>query len=612
MIKHIILFLALWVMKATMAWGAPAMPGAFKVKQVDGTLLTIEQRGDEHHHWLQTPDGMLVMENNGAYCVADIDEQGQLQPTGVLAHNKEYRTLAENFYMQQQKIRANRFYERGNKLRRAAAVNENGGYLPHKGSPRVLVVLAEFPDLRFRVNNLYEAFDQYLNGDEQKNMGNYNHMNINSIRRYFEISSHGMFSPKFDLVGPVMLPENMKYYGGGSSNNERMTALAKDAIAAVPDTIDLSLYDNDNDGKIELMYVIHAGYGQNQGGADSTLWAKVSTVNTRINNQYTLTRCGCNCELFHPNENYKDYVNGIGVFCHEFSYAMGLPDIYPTNTDGRKVDNQSMEKWDVMDNGLYLRNGFAPMPYLAWEQEAMGWAEIKTLTDSKTGISMLPTLEEDGKAYKIVNPENDREFIVVENVQKRGIYNYIPSSTGGMLAYHVAYPYGIINMGDSPNNTAGKPAVAIVPSCGLMMSGYLIINGGYGGSYTRQEYTENQASLLFPGDQKTTLTDEDQLPNFVFYTSKTDGVVGCKLLNISNDKRTGLVTFDFWGKAPEMMGDVNGDTIIDIDDVVAIVNYILGEKVNNFNLGAADINGDYKIDIDDIVAIVNLILEGNP
>ena len=44
-------------------------------------------------------------------------------------------------------------------------------------------------------------------------------------------------------------------------------------------------------------------------------------------------------------------INGIGLFCHEFSHTLGLPDIYPTNEITEH--NQSPEYWDVMDTGNY-------------------------------------------------------------------------------------------------------------------------------------------------------------------------------------------------------------------------------------------------------------------
>ena len=56
-------------------------------------------------------------------------------------------------------------------------------------------------------------------------------------------------------------------------------------------------------------------------------------------------------------------------------------------------------------------------------------------------------------------------------------------------------------------------------------------------------------------------------------------------------------------------GDANNDQAVDVADVVAIVNYILGEPNDPFVEAAADVNGDGKIDVDDVVAVVNIILD---
>ena len=63
------------------------------------------------------------------------------------------------------------------------------------------------------------------------------------------------------------------------------------------------------------------------------------------------------------------------------------------------------------------------------------------------------------------------------------------------------------------------------------------------------------------------------------------------------------------GESPYILGDVNGDKKIDISDVVAMVNHILGNTPStSFKVKAADINKDGNIDISDVVALVNMIL----
>lgn len=429
----------------------------------------------------------------------------------------------------------------------------NGNYLQHSGSPRVLTILAAYQDLGFTVNNPVQAFDQYLNGDTQEDMGNQNQLNVASVRQYFETCSHGQFSPQFDVVGPVTLPQKMAFYGGKSSSgsDDKFTEFCKDAMEQARDLVnDWSVYDNDNDGRIELVCVIFAGFGQNQGGADSTIWAKASVKNLKLNDQLTITRFNCCSELFYPQ--YSNYINGTGVFIHEFSHCLGLPDLYATNSKAF-VNNQGMESYSIMDYGLYTRNGFAPTAYTAWEQEVMGWSEMEDvrslMSDETCQLDAVLPLIEDGKAYKLVNSENDREFIVMENIQKRGLNQYVPGH--GLLVYHVDYPYASVNMNDTPNNNPGHPSVAAVPAGGLLINNRLRASN----QYTNEEWRATIAACPFPGTQNvTSLTTDMQLPNYCFYNGNTVIPTEFTLSNITEDAQTGSVSFTI---APEEPSGIN-------------------------------------------------------
>ena len=65
------------------------------------------------------------------------------------------------------------------------------------------------------------------------------------------------------------------------------------------------------------------------------------------------------------------------------------------------------------------------------------------------------------------------------------------------------------------------------------------------------------------------------------------------------------------GSASSVLGDVNGDGDVSVNDVAMIVNYILGIIDSNFIIANADINGDGEIDINDVMGTVSIILEGN-
>ena len=430
-----------------------------------------------------------------------------------------------------------------------------GSYLQHTGSPRILTILAAFQDVGFTVKDPVKAFDQYLNGNKQEDLGNMNHMNVASVGQYFNTCSYGNFTPQFDVVGPLTLPQNMAYYGGknNTGSDDRFSDFCRDALELAKDIVsDWSTYDNDKDDRIELVCVIFAGYGQNQGGADSTIWAKASYQNIKVNDTQRISRFNCCPELFHPQ--YPDYINGTGVFIHEFSHCMGLPDLYAT-TSTAYVNNQGMETFSIMDYGLYNRNGFAPCPYNAWEQEVMGWTkieELKPTADSQQQVSDLLPLIEGGKAYKLVNADNDRDYIVMENIQKRGLNTY--SAAHGLLVYHVDYPYNTVNMTDAPNSNPGHPGVAVVPANGTLINSYL---RGKGKKYTNEEWKESLSSSVFPGPENVTaLTSQMQLPNYCFWNSSKAKETNYMLNSISENEGTGTVSFIVASDNPSSIDDV--------------------------------------------------------
>lgn len=550
-LKKVLFMMVVFLATTLQMIAAPAFPWPMTVRQADGTMLTVQQYGDEYHHWMTTTDGTLVVHTAQGYFVAQIDDQGIMTASRVLAHEASQRNSVEQQAVLAQQAKRDLFFQRGQQhakaQQRAISINTNDKYTLHTGSPRILVILAAFQDIDFIINEPVHAIDQLLNGETQEDLGNNNSKVNASVRKYYEACSYGQFSPQFDVVGPIKLPKNMADYGGTDpfGYDDAMSTLCLDTYNAVQAenlVSDWSIYDNDHDNYIEQVCIIFAGYGQNQGGEVNTIWAKNSTQNMSIVNGLTISRFCCNSELFYPEEGYMTDINGTGTFTHEFSHGMGLPDIYATSSSGY-VNNQSMESWDIMDYGIYNNNGYAPALFLAWEQETMGWMEIVPLTESNWIPNLLP-LEEGGTAYKIQNAADEKDFIVLENIQKRGFNKYAKSH--GLLVYHIGYPYSKVNMGDSPNNTPGHPAVALVPADGLLISGYL---KGDGKPYTKKEYNESLKGDPFPGTSNVTelYDDTERFPNYCFYSALPDdaGNDGVKASSLRAGQSNALFAVNF-------------------------------------------------------------------
>ena len=70
-----------------------------------------------------------------------------------------------------------------------------------------------------------------------------------------------------------------------------------------------------------------------------------------------------------------------------------------------------------------------------------------------------------------------------------------------------------------------------------------------------------------------------------------------------------LKTFTIDGESfNKIIGDVNGDGQVNVSDIMAIVNHILGSTPTPFIYENANVNGDETITVSDIMGIVNIIL----
>ena len=470
-------------------WAAKAESIPVQVRQADGSVITVILRGDEHINWYTTLDGVLLVQGaDNNYYIGKVEKSGNLIATQQLAHEALTRSQAErNLIAKQDK---EKFFAYVNKIAEESenAYNNSpltrgpildsgyGGvpYFPHTGSPKALVILAEFQDTTFTIQDTKKVFTNYLMNEDHFSDTRYGqNQNYKGVRGYFKDCSYGQFTPIFDVVGPIKLPKKHAIYGAG---NDRMDLLLADACAAVDDLVDFAKYDANNDGIVDLVYIIYAGHSANyRNNKVSNIWPKSGTVT--ISDTFdgkSIRRYGVSNELNGSDKTSKNNkkINGIGLFCHEFSHTLGLPDIYAYRTPAEDQDDQGMEYWDIMDGGTGVRGGRVPASYLAWEREVMGWMNIDELKKDSS-IENLKSIDNGGKAYKIVNPNNSNEYIVLQSMQK-GAWNqgWGDGTYGkGLLAYRVSYPFNKVNVFDYPNNEKGKPRVIPIPADGKILAG---------------------------------------------------------------------------------------------------------------------------------------------
>ena len=485
--KHLTIFVCLMLCSLT-TWAAKAVSIPVQVRQADGSVITVILRGDEHINWYTTLDGVLLVQGaDNNYYIGKVEKNGNLIATKQLAHEALTRSQAErNLIAKQDKEKffayVNKIAEESENaynnspLTRGPIVDSGYGgvpYFPHTGSPKALVILAEFQDTTFTIQDTKKVFTNYLMNEGHFSDTRYGqNQNYKGVRGYFKDCSYGQFTPFFDVVGPIKLPRKHAIYGAG---NDRMDLLLADACATVDDLVDFAKYDANNDGIVDLVYIIYAGHSANyRNNKVSNIWPKSGTVT--ISDTFdgkSIRRYGVSNELNGSDKTSKNNkkINGIGLFCHEFSHTLGLPDIYAYHTDAENQDDQGMEFWDLMDGGTGVRGGRVPASYLAWEREVMGWMKIDELKDS-CNIKNLKSIDNGGKAYKIVNPNDSNEYIVLQSIQKGPWYQGWRDGTygKGLLAYRISYLSNKVNVFDFPNNVKGKPRVIPIPADGKILA----------------------------------------------------------------------------------------------------------------------------------------------
>ncbi len=551
-----ILFIFTFILFTTASWAAKAYPLPITITQADGTPLTIILRGDEHYHWYMTQDGALLCRQGNAYYVAAVEADGSLTATKQLAHNKDLRSDVERELISKQDRIAFSTRVKAKSARRRASIEDDllseQTLFPHSGTPKAVVILAEFQDTPFTITNPRRSFEQYLNGKGRSvNYDNGEASNLSSVAQYFSDMSFKKFIPQFDIYGPVKLPDSLKYYGGNSYNKNgdliqtdvHFGNLIKDACTLMNDSLDFSAYDANNDGYVDLVYIVYAGFSESlSGNSSDCIWPKSGFQNFGKFDGKTVARYGVNNELNGFPGTYSNpplyRINGIGLFCHEFSHTLGLPDLYQSNNQACD-NNHEMEFWDLMDGGEYTKNGNVPTPYTAWEREAMGWMNIETL--SEQGQLQLTPIQEGGKAYRIVNDNATNEYYIIENIQERGWYDAKSNGNSikghGMLVYHVDYNKSYFTLGQKPNETKNHPRMTIVAADGLLQS--------LDNSESLTHYYQEMNGDPFPGTSGvTSLTDDmtrqDGKSMLYTYTGKLNKPI----YNIKEDE-DGVISFDF-------------------------------------------------------------------
>ncbi|MBR1573547.1 MAG: M6 family metalloprotease domain-containing protein [Bacteroidales bacterium] len=383
------------------AFAIPADRRPIHYTQPDGTTITILLHGDEFEHYATDLDGQpLALGTDGFYRPATDIQAARVRSPRMT------RSAAQ----------------------RMQAMARDKARVSNIGEKRIPVVLVNFTDTQFRISDPKAKFEALLN----QHGYSYNGAN-GSVQDYYVDNSQGQFRPVFDVFGPYDLDNKSSYYAGSDGTANAHEAVVE-ALRQAAEEYDLSIYDSDGDGIIDMTLMYYAGYNQAEGGPTNTIWPHQWSVqySEYANQKVDGLRIG---KYFCTSE-YKGSQGGrmcsIGTTCHEFAHSLGLPDWYDTDYEVNGITH-GLAEFSPMCHGSYLNDSRTP-PYFNVEERVMlGWVDREKAFTEVAGNGTLkigPVYE--NHAYTIQAPTRG-EYFYLEFRDGTGWDSYLPE---GMVVYH--------------------------------------------------------------------------------------------------------------------------------------------------------------------------------
>lgn len=325
-----------------------------------------------------------------------------------------------------------------------------------EGEWNCLVVLVDFPDYPWdRQNdsnfaNNDRAYTQQHFRDMLFSDRSYRHPGARSqytgsMRDYYTEISSGAFTVQGVATRWYRAPHPYSYYcnqdgqpgtpddnGFGDYPNNAQ-GLVRDILEMADADVNLADFDNDGDGSVEGLFVVHSGPGAEAIPGDagagyiwSHKWWFPGYQGDGVSiSEYTIE----------PED------GTIGVFCHEFGHALGLPDLY--DTDG---SSEGVGEWCLMGSGGWNYRdgdprGTCPGHMSAWAKDQLDWIQIINIRDEVDNLQINP-VESEAAAYSVwTRGEIDNEYFLLENRRRIG---FDEGLTRRQMEYNLDTPAGLL------------------------------------------------------------------------------------------------------------------------------------------------------------------------
>jgi immune inhibitor A len=236
-----------------------------------------------------------------------------------------------------------------------------------------------------------------------------------SVNNYYRDMSKNVYQITGDVVGWLQVPHSVWWYGadpcpgarsGGTGHNGAISGagsartLVTDALEAVKrayPTFDWAKYDQDGDGEIDRLWIIHAGLGEEDSTTllnrtnygEGGLWSHSSSLSPAYE---VVPGIYAGPYIMMPEN------SGIGVLAHEFGHNIGTDDFYAYGQG-----ETSAGFWTLMaDDWTGYPIGFQPPALDPYHLDFLGWLNPYVVSDSSMihTVTVVQTSKSSGSGYR--------------------------------------------------------------------------------------------------------------------------------------------------------------------------------------------------------------------
>ncbi len=286
----------------------------------------------------------------------------------------------------------------------------------------ILVILVDFP------NKLYSSgyaaatpddFDSLLFSTGRKNP-------TGSMTEFYIENSYGKYVIKGRSVGWYSAGAEYEMFGEDGFMDP--SEIVRGAVYSADGIVDFSEYDNDGDGYVDGIIVVHAGTGHEESGNGDEIHSHSSSLFPAV----MVDGVSVRKYTIQPEETTSGGggMIAIGVFCHEWGHVLGLPDLYDID-----YSSSGLGRWSLMASGNYNNSSKTPASFDAWCKKKLGWLAPTRLLFNASGLQ-IPASAFNPVCYELsLNGSLRTEYWLVENRYNTGFDSYLPGE--GIIIYHI-------------------------------------------------------------------------------------------------------------------------------------------------------------------------------